>query len=53
MFRVNLPGNLKIKKIILAVLIVICIGILIKFSMDNKKGSVNINTNVETKLESK
>lgn len=55
MFRINLPGNLKTKKIILAVLIVVCTGILIKVSIDNKDKSKDskINTNVETKLESK
>lgn len=37
MARIQLPGSIKIKKIILAVLVCITIGILIKISVDNKK----------------
>lgn len=50
MFKINLPGNLKVKKIILIVLIVACIGVLVKTSIDNKKDK-NINITTQTELK--
>lgn len=50
MFKINLPGNLKAKKIILIVLIVACIGVLVKTSIDNKKDK-NINITTQTELK--
>ncbi|MDY6011653.1 hypothetical protein [Clostridium sp.] len=49
MFKINLPGNLKVKKIILIALIIACIGVLIKTSIDNKKDK-NINISTQTEL---
>lgn len=49
MFKINLPGNLKVKKIILIVLIIACIGVLIKTSIDNKKDK-NMDISVQTEL---
>lgn len=37
MIKVNLPGNLKYKKVILVVLVILVIGILIKNGVDNNK----------------
>lgn len=52
MFRFKLPGDLKKKKLILLVLVIICIGLLVKLSIDNKKANIsNENKNIETKLE--
>ncbi|MEG0134036.1 MAG: hypothetical protein RSD13_01775 [Clostridium sp.] len=54
MFRMNLPGNLKTKKIILYILVLICVGILIKTYMENKKDNINHkSTNVEIHMDNK
>ena len=37
MSRVNLPGSLKIKKIMLGILVVVAIGVLVKYGIDNRR----------------
>lgn len=41
MIRINLPGSIKVKKIILAILVIISIGVLVKTAIDNKKYKEN------------
>ena len=53
MFRMNLPGSLRVKKIILYILIIISIGVLVKIYMDNKKEEINYNDNTEIHMENK
>lgn len=53
MFKINLPGSLRVKKIILCILIIISIGVLIKIYMDNKKEEINYNNNTEIHMENK
>lgn len=53
MFRMNLPGSLRAKKIILYILIIISIGVLVKIYMDNKKEEINYNNNTEIHMENK
>ena len=53
MFKINLPGSLRVKKIILYILIIISIGVLIKVYTDNKKEEINYNNNTEIHMENK
>ena len=39
----KLPGNLKVKKIILAVLVLISIGVIIQFASENRKTNTKEN----------
>lgn len=53
MFRFNLPGNPKIKKIILILLVIIALGIIFNFYKTNKETKNNNNKiNVETQINS-
>lgn len=47
----KLPGNLKVKKIILAVLVLISIGVIIQFASENRKTDIKEETKVEEKIE--
>lgn len=47
----KLPGNLKVKKVILAVLVLISIGVIIEFASGNKKADVNEVTKFEENAE--
>lgn len=47
----KLPGNLKVKKIILAVLVLISIGVIIQFASENRKTNTKENLEAEEKLE--
>ena len=47
----KLPGNLKVKKVILAVLVLISIGVIIQFASENKKADINEETKVEENIE--
>ena len=47
----KLPGNLKVKKVILSVLVLISIGVIIQFASENKKADINEETKVEEKVE--
>lgn len=47
----KLPGNLKVKKIILSVLVLISIGVIIQFASENRKTDIKEETKVEEKIE--
>lgn len=53
MFNFKLPGNLRIKKIILAILIIVCLGILVNKLVLNKGNNNKSNINTETQIKSK
>ncbi|MBP1890007.1 hypothetical protein J2Z53_001591 [Clostridium moniliforme] len=53
MFNFKLPGSLKVKKVILAILIIVCLGILVNKLILNKENTNKSNINTETQIKSK
>ncbi|MGL4875842.1 MAG: hypothetical protein ACRC30_14455 [Clostridium sp.] len=51
MFRINLPGSEKHKKIILVILVIIVLGVLFNYMKEHKEGkSINNRPNTETTI---
>ena len=53
MFNFKLPGSLKVKKVILAILIIVCLGILVNKLNLKKENTNKSNINTETQIKSK
>lgn len=55
MSKIKLPGTLKKKKILLAILVVVSILVIIKFGLDNRKNVIGKdryeNQNIEHRIE--
>lgn len=47
---VKLPGSLKVKKIILIILVLISVGVIVKFASDNKKNEVKEDAKTEQSI---
>ncbi|MGL4848487.1 MAG: hypothetical protein ACRC28_06105 [Clostridium sp.] len=51
MFRINLPGSEKHKKILLVILIIIVLGVLFNYMKEHKtEKNENIKPNIETTI---